>query len=86
MIKYLKTSGLALAVFWVTMEIIKPGWTVNVLLGLDVFANTLLWGDVETISLRMGKQEDANPIARKVCAVLDLFDKDHCAKTVENNL
>ena len=87
MIKTLaKISPIALLWAWVCMEIIKPGWTINVLLGLDILANTIIWGDVETISARSGKEimeADPNPLARKLCWVLDLFDPDHCQKAAE---
>lgn len=58
----------------------------NILIAFDQLINTVLGGDPdETISSRMGKhiENDRCTFCKLICGVLDIFDKDHCAKSVE---
>jgi hypothetical protein len=56
----------------------------NFLIALDQFANTILGGSPdETISSRLGKRVDTSRFACVICKVLDLFQKDHCKKSIE---
>ena len=80
--KWLKRGGWMVLGAWIVMEIIKPGWTINVLLGLDIFANTILFGEVETISSRAGKAA-GQLWADLLCFGLDLFDPGHCENSVK---
>jgi hypothetical protein len=57
----------------------------NLLIALDQGVNTLLAGyPDETISLRAARERDINnkKWACVLCKVLDLFQEDHCTKTV----
>jgi hypothetical protein len=55
---------------------------------LDQLANTILGGyPDETISSRMGKhlaKRDC-PFCTFFCKILNLFEKDHCIKSVEED-
>jgi hypothetical protein len=58
----------------------------NVLVSLDQLLNTLAFGDPdETISSRMGKHLGKHncPFCNFMCKVLNLFQKDHCVKSIE---
>jgi hypothetical protein len=58
----------------------------NVLISLDQFLNTLAFGDPdETISSRMGKHLAKHdcPFCNLMCKFLNLFQKDHCVKSIE---
>jgi hypothetical protein len=58
----------------------------NILVSLDQFLNTLAFGDPdETISSRMGKRVGKHncPFCNFMCKVLNLFQKDHCVKSIE---
>lgn len=62
----------------------------NILISIDQLANTFLFGSPdETISSRMGKhiakKEDKCHICWFVCRFLDLFEKDHCKKSIEKD-
>jgi hypothetical protein len=59
----------------------------NVLISIDQLANTLLGGfPDETLSSRMGKRaREGDSFAICFCKVLDVFDKDHCAKSIEED-
>lgn len=58
---------------------------VDVLLGVDQFANTLLGGAPdETISARVGRNRDHNPIAHITAAVLDTIEPDHTANAIRH--
>ncbi|WP_394137420.1 hypothetical protein [Cytobacillus oceanisediminis] len=60
----------------------------NLLISLDQLANTLLGGfPDETISSRMGKRVRKKncPVCKVICRILDLFDKDHCEKSIEED-
>lgn len=59
----------------------------NVLISIDQLANTLLAGDPdETLSSRMGKRaRKGDKFCKGVCRVLDLFDKNHCEKSIERD-
>ena len=52
-------------------------------IAIDQLFNTLLGGyPDETLSSRMGKRQDIL-VYRVACKVLDVFDKDHCKKSIE---
>jgi len=57
------------------------------MLGLDEFANTLLGGAPgDTISGRAGRAaEDGRVWGRVLCYLLNLVDKNHCPKAIEND-
>lgn len=60
-------------------------YLVNLLIAIDQFGNALFAGDPdETISSRAGK---AARRGRRwgcvLCRVLDVFDRDHCEKSIE---
>lgn len=60
-------------------------YLVNLLIALDQFGNALFAGDPdETISSRAGK---AARRGRRwgcvLCRVLDVFERDHCEKSIE---
>ena len=59
----------------------------NILIALDQLGGAILLGDPdETISSRLGKLErdgKANVFTRALCRFFDLFDKGHCAKSIE---
>ncbi len=61
----------------------------NILISVDQFINTLLGGDPdETMSSRMGKNILAGKckICKAICWVLNIFQKDHCMKSIEPNV
>lgn len=62
-------------------------WTFNILVSLDQFGNTLFGGDPdETISSRSAKANQKGKWwGRAMCRFLDVFDKGHCAKSVEHD-
>jgi hypothetical protein len=59
----------------------------NILISIDQFFNTLFGGyPDETISSRLGKhlvKHDKCPFCRMLCKFLNLFQKDHCVKSIE---
>jgi len=59
----------------------------NLLISIDQLGNTLLGGDPdETISSRMGKRaRKGDRLGICVCKVLDVFEKDHCEKSIERD-
>lgn len=59
----------------------------NILISLDQFFNTVWFGDPdETISSRAGKAAKQNKRwACILCKFLDLFDRDHCNKSIEHD-
>lgn len=60
----------------------------NVLIWLDQGLNVLLGGDPdETLSSRMGKavREDRCVLCKGLCWLLHLIDKNHCAKSIEED-
>lgn len=60
----------------------------NIIIALDQLANTFLAGDPdETISSRMGKYvyRRRGFIPCVICKLLDLFEKDHCLKSIERD-
>jgi len=60
----------------------------NFLIALDQMANTILGGyPDETISSRMGKCVKSNncKFCGFICKILDIFDKGHCEKSIEND-
>ena len=70
-----------------------PQYLLNVLIALDQLLNTLFLGDPdETISSRCGKsiRKMSNrprkwTIAYWLNKFLDLFEKDHCLKNIEDD-
>lgn len=67
-------------------EAIAPGYTYRFWITLDIFANVLLWGQLETISARLGQWElNGSWAAAAFCDVLDVFfqEKDHCILAME---
>lgn len=59
----------------------------NLMLGLDVFANTLIGGaPSDTISGRAGRAARDNKVWGKVlCYLLNHIDPTHCAKAILND-
>ena len=59
----------------------------NILISLDQFINVLLLGDPdETISSRAGKaMQEGKRWGCVLCRVLDVFQKDHCLKSLETD-
>jgi hypothetical protein len=60
----------------------------NLLVALDQFFNALFGGDSdETISSRMGKHVIKNDcvFCNFMCKFLNLFQKDHCIKSIEKD-
>ena len=59
----------------------------KLLVAIDQLFNTLLGGSPdETISSRLGKGERRGCKAcRFVCRILDVLDKDHCSKSIEED-
>lgn len=65
------------------MTILKQ-YVMNILSALDRLANAITFGSGdETISSRLGKaQAKGSRFACVFCRFLDLFQKDHCVKSV----
>lgn len=72
-------------------------WAHNILLAIDQYGNAVLGGDPdETISSRLGKWLTAGRVgvwddirygvASVLCALLDLFDPDHCINSIDPNV
>jgi hypothetical protein len=59
----------------------------NILISIDQLFNTLLLGDPdETLSSRLGKRARKGEIfAKCMCKLLDIFDKNHCEKSIEED-
>jgi hypothetical protein len=59
----------------------------RILISIDQFFNTLFFGhEDETISSRMGKRaRKGDKFAICFCKVLDLVDKNHCEKSIEED-
>lgn len=58
----------------------------NLLISIDQFINAILGGDPdETLSSRMGKRVDTCPTCKVICKFLDIFEKDHCKKSIERD-
>ena len=57
----------------------------NILISLDQFGNAVTGGDPdETISSRAGKaMRDGKVWGCVLCKFLNLFENDHCAKSIE---
>lgn len=56
------------------------------LVALDQLANALINGfPDETMSSRFGRRKkNGDPAAKVMCDVLDVFEKDHCEKSIED--
>ena len=76
MITFKQLKGYASAYFW------------NILVSLDQFLNTLFFGHPdETLSSRWGKgaaRRDCK-FCTLMCKILNIFDKDHCARYIEED-
>lgn len=59
----------------------------NILISIDQFLNTVLGGEPdETISSRMGKRaRKGDKLGKCICKFLNLFDKGHCEKSIEED-
>lgn len=59
----------------------------NILIALDQLLNAIFGGDPdETMSSRLGKDRDRGRIVGCVlCKILDIFDPDHCTKSIERD-
>lgn len=58
----------------------------NLLISIDQLANTIFGGDPdETISSRTGKLMHKRRWAKWMAAFLDLFEKDHAEKAIEED-
>lgn len=61
----------------------------NILIGVDQLLNTILFGHPdETISSRIGKYIRRNSpgwIPNKLNKFLNIFQKDHCVKSIEDD-
>jgi hypothetical protein len=60
----------------------------NILIGIDQFFNAVFGGDPdETISSRMGKHLAKHdcPFCNVMCKFLNLFQSDHCVKSIEKD-
>lgn len=62
----------------------------NLLVSIDQLFNTILGGfPDETLSSRMGKhiakKENKCLLCKYICRFLDLFEKDHCKKSIEKD-
>lgn len=57
------------------------------LVAIDQLVNTILGGyPDETLSSRMGKRaRNGDKVAITFCKVLDVIDKDHCEKYIEED-
>lgn len=63
-------------------------WIWNILIALDQLGNAVTGGDPdETISSRMGKHLAKHdcPFCNLMCKFLNLFQKDHCIKSIERD-
>ncbi|MFD0825862.1 hypothetical protein ACT8ZR_09305 [Neobacillus sp. M.A.Huq-85] len=60
----------------------------NIAISIDQFFNTILGGyPDETMSSRMGKHLAKHncPFCNLICKFLNLFEKDHCVKSIETD-
>jgi hypothetical protein len=70
------------------MIIYDPMEARRMIISLDQMANTIFNGNMdETISSRAGrhcfvKEEDKEKWACILCKILDVFEKDHCKKSI----
>ena len=58
----------------------------HILIILDKFVNRIFWGNPsETMSSRMGKliQKHKGIIPCVLCKFLDIFQKDHCIRSIK---
>jgi len=63
-------------------------YLLNLLIAIDQLINTILLGDPdETLSSRMGKYavNGRGWIPCQLCKLLNIFDKDHCIKSIEQD-
>lgn len=59
----------------------------NLLISIDQLANVILGGHPdETISSRLGKKKrEGDKFSEVACGVLDVFDENHCTKSIEED-
>lgn len=59
----------------------------NILIASDQLLNTMFGGNPDdTLSSRLGKDRDRGHIVGCVlCKFLDIFENDHCTKSIERN-
>jgi hypothetical protein len=59
----------------------------NILISIDQLFNTIFGGcPDETISSRMGKRaRNGDEFGKLICKILNLFDKEHCEKSIEED-
>jgi hypothetical protein len=61
----------------------------NLLISIDQLVNTIFAGNPdETISSRVGKKiksKTASKFDKLLCKFLDLFEKNHCIKSIEDD-
>lgn len=65
------------------------GYLSRCWLALDILINTLLGGDVETLSSRMGRAILTGrrcAVCRVVCRLLDVFWPGHCIHNITNRV
>lgn len=63
-------------------------YLINILISIDQLANTLLGGHPdETISSRAGKyaRRGSGWFPCQLCKLLNLFQKDHCIRSIEED-
>ena len=68
-----------------TWPIPFKGYIVRQLIALDQAFNTLTGGQPdETLSSRLGRKEQTgDQFADVACDILDVFEQDHCKKSIE---
>ncbi len=80
---------IATATALAAVVLFAPEWGYTVLLSLDQHVNAILGGDPdETLSSRLGKwmrsgSEAKRFVADTICWFLDLFERDHCVKSID---
>jgi hypothetical protein len=59
----------------------------NILIALDELLNAICGGEPdETLTFRLAKdREQGSVVGCVLCKFLDIFEKDHCTKSVERN-
>jgi hypothetical protein len=62
-------------------------YVYHILVALDQLLNTIFGGDPDdTLSSRLGRDRDSGHIVGCVlCKFLDIFENDHCTKSIERN-
>jgi hypothetical protein len=77
-------AALVAAVWMLLAAIVGSGRAWTLAKGYDQLANAAFGGsEDELISSRAGKVADRKRWACVLCKFLDLFEKDHCRKSIE---